>query len=62
MTKYNMRKIVIDGIFLLILAIGSSQLFAAANAQEDNSILTLNPGATDSASQNPITPANILYL
>jgi plastocyanin len=59
MTKYNMRKIVIPGIFLLILAIGSSQILAATNAQEVNSILTLNPGATNSASQNPITPANI---
>lgn len=59
MTKYKMRKIIISGIFLLILAIGSSQIFTATSAQEDNSVITLNPGATDSASQNPITPTNI---
>jgi plastocyanin len=52
-----MRKVIMPAIFLVILVLGSNQL--VASAQENEPIITLNPGATNSDSQNPISPANI---
>ncbi len=52
-----MRKLIIPIIFLVILILGYNQL--GANAQGNEFIMTLNPGATNSDSQNPISPANI---
>ena len=53
-----MRKIIIPVIFLVILVLGSNQL--VASAQENEFTITLNPGATNSESQNPMSPsANI---
>ena len=54
-----MIKIIVPVFFLMILIVGSSQLLGPANAQDDDFTLTLNPGAINSGSQNPITPANI---
>ncbi len=53
-----MRKIIISAIFLAILMLGSNQL--VASAQENEFTITLNPGASNSDSQNPVSPsANI---
>ena len=52
-----MRKIVIPVIFLVILILGPNQL--VASAQENEFTITLNPGATNSDSQNPTSPANV---
>ena len=54
----KMRKIIIPAIFLAILMLGSNQL--VASAQENEFTITLNPGAFNSDSQNPMSPsANI---
>ena len=52
-----MRKIVIPIIFVIILILGFNKL--DVSAQEINSTIVLNPGATDSDSQNPMSPANV---
>ena len=53
-----MRKIIIPAIFLAILMLGSNQLVASAQGNEFT--ITLNPGASNSDSQNPMSPsANI---
>ncbi len=58
-----MRKIILPTIILVILILGSSQLLVAASAQEDDFTITLNPGATNSDSQNPVSPsANITVV
>ena len=52
-----MRKIIVPTIFLVILILGSSQLLVAASAQQNDFTITLNPGATNSDSQNPVSPS-----
>jgi plastocyanin len=53
-----MIKIIIPSIFLVILVVGSNHL--VASAQENEFTITLNPGATNRDSQNPMSPsANI---
>jgi plastocyanin len=52
-----MRVIIIPVIFLLISILSYNEL--NTNAQETDFTLTINPGATNSDSQNPIAPANI---
>lgn len=44
-------------VFLTICLVGS--VGSVANAQENFFNITINPGATDSASQNPISPKNV---
>ena len=52
-----MKLLTLATIFLLIGTIGFAQ--SEANAQEGEFTLTINPGATNSDSLNPIEPANI---
>ena len=52
-----MRKIIIPIIFVAILILGFNKL--DVSAQESNFTIVLNPGATNSDSQNPMTPANV---
>jgi plastocyanin len=52
-----MTILIISTIFLVILIFGSSQLLVAANAQQDDFTMILNPGATNSDSQNPVSPS-----
>lgn len=44
-------------VFLTVWSVGS--VGSVANAQENFFTITINPGATDSASQNPISPKNV---
>ena len=52
-----MKLLILAAIFLLIGTIYFAQ--SKANAQEGGFIITINPGATNSDSLNPINPANI---
>ena len=52
-----MKLLTLATIFLLIGTMGFAQ--PQANAQGGEFILTINPGATDSNSLNPIQPANV---
>jgi len=53
-----MRSIIISTILLLFLITGYNGLVVAI-AQEEDFTITINPGATNSASQNPIAPENL---
>jgi len=53
-----MRSIIISTILLLFL-ITSYNGSVVAIAQEEDFTITINPGATNSASQNPIAPENL---
>ncbi|WP_458720704.1 cupredoxin domain-containing protein [Candidatus Nitrosocosmicus sp. R] len=52
-----MRKIIIPITFLAILMLGFNEL--DVSAQESNFTIFLNPGATNSDSQNPMSPVNV---
>ncbi len=53
-----MRSIIISTILLLFLITSYNGLVVAI-AQEEDFTITINPGATNSASQNPIAPENL---
>src|SRR3712207_3272640 len=52
-----MKRILITVFFLLISLVG--YMGAGSNAQESGVVITINPGAINSESQNPIAPANV---
>jgi plastocyanin len=52
-----LRKIIIPITFLAILMLGFNEL--DVSAQKSNFTIVLNPGATNSDSQNPMSPVNV---
>ena len=54
-----MRSIIISTILLLFLITNYNGLVVAIAQEEEDFTITINPGATNSASQNPIAPENL---